>query len=368
MTTPATLVLADGTLFNGVAIGKEGQTIGEVLFNTAMMGYQEVLTDPASAGQLIAFTYPHIGNSGVNNEDNESDRVVAAGLIIRDLPLLASNFRSEDSLDSYLRRQGIVGIADIDTRRLTRHLRREGSQIGGIITGDNPDMAAMLQRIAAFSKKALENVCDSRSIESYEWHEGVWHLGKRFQREEEKPIHVVVLDLGVTRDALRHLFEAGCRVTVVPATATASDIIALKPNGVFISNGAGDPTKQVMLIAEIKRLIDSQLPLLAVGLGYQLLGLSLGGKAIKLPYGLYSVNHPVQDIATGKVMMTTQRQDYILLAESLPQEVLITHCSLVDQSVQGLRLKDRPISGFQGALEGDATFLFEQLIDAMWAK
>lgn len=368
MTNPATLVLADGTIFSGVAIGKEGQTIGEVVFNTAMVAYQEVLTDPASSGQLITFTYPHIGNTGVNAADSESDRVQAAGLIIRDLPFLTSNFRSEERLEDYLKRYGITGISGIDTRRLTRHIRMNGAQMGCIVTGENPNITAAIELAKNATKQDCTTSGKAETATNYEWQEGIWHLGKPFQTVGEQPLHVVVLDLGVTKDSLRHFAENGCRVTVVPSTTSAPEIVALKPNGLFLSNGAGDPAAHTAVVAEIKALTDSQIPLFAVGLGSQLLGLALGGKVTKLAYGRHGMNHPVQDIATGKVIMTTQNQRYLLLEESLPESVIATHYSLVDQTLQGFRLKNCDIYAFQGYPEGDATFLFDQLIDAMWTK
>lgn len=366
MTIPATLVLADGTTFSGISIGSEGQTIGEVTFNTAMAGYQEVLTDPASAGQLIAFTYPHIGNTGVNEEDNESDRVRAAGLIIRDLPLLTSNFRSEECLGAYLRRHRIIGISGIDTRRLTRHLRSVGSQMGCITTGDTIDINAAKTLAQNAGNRGDQMPRDEAA--SYEWQESAWMLGQSFQQLENSAPHVVVVDFGITRDLLRHLVERGCRVTVVPATMNAEEMLSLNPDGLLLSNGAGNPEEYVGAIEEITKLIARKSPLFAVGLGHQLLGLAFGGKVEKLLHGRHGVNHPVQDIETGKVMMTTQNQHYTLVESSLPETVIVTHYSLVDQSVQGIRLNNQSVYSFQGYPEGDADFLFDQLINAMRAK
>ena len=374
MTHPATLVLADGTIFSGISIGKEGATVGNVVVNTAMIGYQECLTDPASQHQLLALTYPHIGNTGVNHEDNQSDRVQAAGLIIRDLPLLTSNFRSEERLETYLIREGIVAIAGVDTRRLMRHLRIFGSQAGCIVTGDNGDIAAakikaqafMQSQDSAFKKKPDND--QSQCEYPYEWHEGAWQLNQGFRETGEKPLHVVVIDFGVTKEVLRHLADNGCKVTVVSRFTTAQEILALKPNGLFLSNGAGDPADYQNMIAEIATLMSANLPLFAVGLGHHLLGMALGGKVAKLSQGYHSVNHPVEEIRTGKVMMTTQNQEYVLLAESLPEMVTVTHHSLIDHSVQGICLPNTEIYSFQGYPEGDAALLFDQLIDAMWAK
>lgn len=367
MTNPATLVLADGTTFSGLSIGKEGSTVGNVVFNTAMIGYQELLTDPASKDQLIAFTYPHIGNTGINQEDRGSDHVQAAGLIIRDLPLLTSNFRSEEKLEDYLVRHGLVAIAGIDTRRLTRHLRTFGSQAGCIVTGENPDITAATEKAKAWEPSQVDiSSCDQKA---YEWSEGKWQLGRGFhQGIGEKPLHVVVMDLGVTKDVLRHFAESGCRVTVVPSSTKAGDIFALHPNGVFLSNGSGNLSAYQTVVTDIASLIESEIPLFAVGLGHQLLGISLGGKTQKLSHGHHGVNHPVQEIHSGKVMMTTQNNHDVLVEESLPETVIVTHHSLIDHSVQGIRLSNQCVYSFQGYPEGDATYLFDQLIDAMWTK
>lgn len=365
MTTPATLVLADGTTFSGVAIGKEGQAVGEISFNTAMIGYQEVLTDPASAGQLITFTYPHIGNTGINQEDHQSDRVEAAGLIIRDLPLLASNFRSEERLDEFLIRQGIVGIAGIDTRRLMRHLRMNGSQAGCIVTGENTDIAAAKEMA---QKTRLTAGSAERAGQTYEWQQSLWQLGKGFGTDTEMPLHVVAIDFGGTKEPLRHFVENGCRVTVVPAMTAAQEILALSPNGLFLSNGPGNPEDYATYCGEINQLLASKIPLFATGLGHQLLGLTVGARVVPLAQSYRGSNHPVQDVASGKVMMTTQSQSYGLVAESLPENIAVTHYSLTDQTVQGVCFKDQVAYSFQGYPEGDAVLLFDQLIDAMWTK
>ena len=371
MTNPATLVLADGTTFHGVAIGQEGHTVGKVTFNTAMTGYQEALTDPVSQGQLLAFTYPHIGNSGMNGEDAESDRVRAAGLIIRDLPLLTSNFRSDESLEDYLRRNHIIGIAEIDTRRLTRHLRTHGSQSGCIVTGQNPNIAAAAEMAANHDLQENASLVFDVSCEtSYEWHEGQWELGQGFHQGGEKTLHVVVMDLGVKRDMLRFLAESGCKVTVVPASTSAEAILALKPNGIFISTGPaiGNPEHYSEIIEVITTLLAHKIPLFAVGLGHQLFGMALGGMVKPLHHIRSGMNHPVQDLASGQVMMTQQNQAFILLEATLPEVVKVTHQSLIDHSIQGIRLDGQVAYSFQGYPEGDAAPLWNTFIDAMWTK
>ena len=371
MTNPATLVLADGTIFHGVAIGKEGQTVGKITFNTAMTGYQEALTDPAFQGQLLAFTYPHIGNSGMNEEDVESDRVRVAGLIIRDLPLLTSNFRSDESLEDYLRRNHIVGIAEIDTRRLTRHLRIHGSQSGCIVTGQNPNIAAAAEMAANHDlQENISPVFDVSCETSYEWNEGQWELGQGFHQSGEKPLHVVVIDLGVKRDMLRFLAESGCKVTVVPASTNSDAILELKPHGIFISTGpiSGNPEHYSEIIEEITTLLAYKIPLFAVGLGHQLLGMAIGASVKSLHHIRSGMNHPVQDLATGKVMMTQQNQAFILQEATLPEGVKITHHSLIDHSVQGISLEGQVAYSFQGYPEGDAAPLWNTFIDAMWSK
>lgn len=369
MTNPAVLILADGTIFEGIAIGQEGQTVGEIVFNTSTFGYQETLTDPAYAGQIVTFTYPHIGNTGVNEEDEESDRVQAAGLVIRDLPLLASNFRSTESFDNYLRRHNIIGIAEIDTRRLTRHIRDFGAQAGSIVTGANPDLAAVQQRAKAFgSLMGKELVSGVTTQNGYEWTECEWHLGERFQSRNEQPFHVVVYDFGVTRDQLRLLAERGARVTVVPANSAAIEVLALNPNGIFLSAGPGDPSVLSNITLEIQKLIDSRVPIFAVGLGHQLLAIALGGKCEKLFHGYHGANHPVQDLQSGAVMITQQNQNFTVIEDTLPKNVVVTYRSLVDGGIQGLSLSNQIAYSFQGYPSGDAKFLFDQLIDAMSAN
>lgn len=369
MTIPAVLVLADGTIFEGISMGQEGQTQGEVVLNTSAFGYQEALTDPSSSGQIIAFTYPHIGNTGMNLEDEQSDRVRAAGLVIRDLPILASNFRSIESLADYLRRYNIIGIAEIDTRRLTRHLRAFGTQAGCIVSGNNPDLARAQAKAQAFGSLAGKNLVSEISAEAaYEWTERQWHLGEAFEHSYENPLHVVVYDFGVTRDELRVLSERGCQVTVVPAWTKASEVLVLNPNGVYLSSGAGDPRALHEIAAEIKSLISAKIPLFAVGLGHQLLAMAMGAQCEKLALSVQLTNHPVQDTQTGSVIMTSQNRIFTVLESTLPENVSISYRALADGAVEGLSIADQVAYSFQSAANGDASFLLDQLIEAMWAN
>lgn len=369
MTIPAVLVLADGTIFEGVSIGQEGQTIGEVVFNTSAFGYQEALTDPSSHGQIIAFTYPHIGNTGVNLEDEESDRMQAAGLVIRDLPILASNFRSIESLGDYLRRHNIIGIAEIDTRRLTRHLRSTGGQAGCIVTGMNPDLTSAQEKAQAFGSLAGKMLASEVSTQvPYEWTEREWHLGKDFEHSYENPLHVVVYDFGVTRDQLRVLSARGCKVTVVPAGTKASEVLALNPNGVYLSSGAGDPNTLQEIAAEIKSLINAKIPLFAVGLGHQLLAMAMGGQCEKLALSAQLANHSVQDVQMGRVLITCQNRNFTVIESTLLENIRITYRALADGAVEGLSIANQLAYSFQSIPSGDASFLFDQLIDAMWAN
>ena len=380
MTNPATLVLADGTIFKGIAIGKEGQAIGHIALNTAMIGYQETLTDPATVGQLIAFTYPHIGNSGVNEADNESDRIQAAGLIIRDLPLLASNFRSEAGLEDYLRRYGTVGISGIDTRHLTRHIRATGSQLGAIVTEDNPDIPAII--IALNEASQSENLSEEREervdLESvqapYEWTQGQWQLGQGSIEEmtslADAP-HIAVIDLGVKRQQLRVLKGKGCKVTVMPASVTLSEILAIQPKGVFLSSGPGNPAFYPEITALIRALLVHKIPLFAIGLGHQLLGLALGAKLYSYETIQWGINHPVKALASDQIMMTHYHQRYAISEEGLPALLKVTHRSLIDDSIQGMRLERAPgesVYSFQAYPEGDAACLFDEFINAVLTK
>lgn len=374
MTMPATLVLADGSVFQGTAIGTKGCAVGEVVFNTSMTGYQEILTDPSYAKQIITLTYPHIGNTGMNKEDEESSSVHAAGLVIRDLPLLSSNFRSEESLDAYLRRQNVVAIADIDTRRLTRILRNTGTQAGCIVAGEKIDIIKAQQMAKDFGSMAgLDLAKEVTCKKSYEWVEGEWHLGQGFSLNIEQPLHVVAYDFGVKRNILRMLAERGCRLTVVPASTPAKDVLALNPDGVFLSNGPGDPEPCDYAITAIQEILASKKPIFGICLGHQLLGLSVGAKTEKMKFGHHGANHPVQEISSGKVVITSQNHGFQLKESSLPSNVEVTHRSLFDQSVQGIRLKDQTAFSFQGHPEAsagpnDVAYLFDLFVDSMNKK
>ena len=373
MTTPAILVLADGSVFHGTSIGYEGSTSGEVVFNTSMTGYQEILTDPSYCKQIVTLTYPHIGNTGTNGEDVESRAVYAAGLIIRDLPLLHSNFRSGESLQDYLVRNQTVAIADIDTRRITRILRDKGAQAGAILTGANATEDKARELIAAFGSMvgkdlAKEVTCD----QAYEWTEGEWQLGKGFSQPEKQPFHVVAYDFGVKTNILRMLAERGCRLTVVPAQTPAKEVLALNPDGVFLSNGPGDPEPCDYAITAIRELLATKKPLFGICLGHQLLGLACGAKTSKMPFGHHGANHPVQDLDSKKVMITSQNHGFQVDEETLPANVKVTHKSLFDGSLQGIELTDQVAFSFQGHPEAspgphDVAYLFDKFINSMKA-
>ena len=373
MTTPAILVLADGSVFHGTSVGFNGTTSGEVVFNTSMTGYQEILTDPSYCKQIVTLTYPHIGNTGTNDEDVESRAVYAAGLIIRDLPLLHSNFRSNESLQDYLIRHETVAIADIDTRRLTRILRDKGAQAGAILTGADATEEKARELIAAFGSMvgkdlAKEVTCDA----AYEWTEGEWQLGKGFVTPSEQPYHVVAYDFGVKTNILRMLAERGCRLTVVPAQTPASEVLAHNPDGVFLSNGPGDPEPCDYAIAAIQELLASKKPLFGICLGHQLLGLASGAKTSKMPFGHHGANHPVQDLDSQRVMITSQNHGFQIDENSLPANVRVTHRSLFDGTVQGIELTDQVAFSFQGHPEAspgphDVAYLFDKFIASMKA-
>lgn len=370
MSTAAILALADGSLFTGHAIGASGVTVGEVVFNTAMTGYQEILSDPSYCKQLVTLTYPHIGNVGANSEDNESRAVFASGLIVRDLPLLHSSFRAEQSLSDYLIEQRVVAIAGIDTRRLTRLLREKGAQAGTIMAGEvDPTRAIELAR--GFGSMAgqdlAKTVCCS---ESYLWDEGEWRLGQGYTHPAQKGYHVVAYDFGVKRNILRMLATRGCRLTVVPATTSAAEVLALAPDGVFLSNGPGDPEPCDYAIEAIKTLLAAGMPMFGICLGHQLLGLASGAVTSKMKFGHHGANHPVQDLDSGKVMITSQNHGFQVDESSLPANVRITHRSLFDGTVQGISLTDRPAFGFQGHPEAspgpqDVAYLFDRFVAAM---
>ena len=372
MTTPAILVLADGSVFHGISVGYNGSTSGEVVFNTSMTGYQESLTDPSYAKQIITLTYPHIGNTGINSEDTESRAVYAAGLVIRDLPLLHSNFRATESLQEYLVRNQTVAIADIDTRRLTRILRDKGAQAGAILTGEQASETKAQELIQAFGSMvgkdlAQEVTCD----QAYEWHEGEWKLGQGFSNPA-KQFHVVAYDFGVKTSIVRMLAERGCRLTVVPAKTPAEDVLALNPDGVFLSNGPGDPEPCDYAIAAVQEILATKKPVFGICLGYQLLALAVGAKSRKMSFGHHGDNHPVQELASKKVMITSQNHGFEVDADSLPEHVSITHRSLFDGSLQGIELKEQAAFGFQGHPEAspgphDMTYLFDKFIDSLKA-
>ncbi|WP_428821473.1 glutamine-hydrolyzing carbamoyl-phosphate synthase small subunit [Microbulbifer sp. MCCC 1A16149] len=374
-TTPALLVLADGSEFYGRAIGADGSTVGEVVFNTSMTGYQEILTDPSYARQIVTLTYPHIGNTGTNSEDEECAEIWSAGLVIRDLPLLASSFRSEQSLEDYLKARNIVGIADIDTRRLTRILRDKGAQSGCIVVGDNIDKDAALAQAKAFAGlKGMDLAKVVSTKEKYDFNEGTWELGQGHKpAPAAQPYKVVAYDFGVKRNILRMLVDRGCNITVVPAETPASEVLAMNPDGVFLSNGPGDPEPCDYAIKAIQEILDTGLPTYGICLGHQLLGLAVGAKTAKMKFGHHGGNHPVQDLNSTKVMITAQNHGFAVDMDSLPDNVEITHKSLFDGTLQGIRLKDKPAFSFQGHPEAspgphDVAPLFDQFIEMMEAR
>lgn len=367
---PALLALADGSVFHGNGVGAAGAVTGEVVFNTAMTGYQEILTDPSYAQQLITLTYPHVGNTGINAEDEECTKIWASGLIIRDLALTASNFRSEEDLDTYLKRHGKQAIADIDTRRLTRILRAKGSQNGCLMVGHDIDPAAAIaQAQAAPSLKGLDLAQVVSTTEPYQWQAGVWALGSGHPEftDAELPHHVVAFDFGVKANILRMLVSRGCRVTVVPARTPAAEVLALKPDGVFLSNGPGDPEPCTYAVAAIQELLQAQIPIFGICLGHQLLALAAGAKTEKMKFGHHGANHPVQDLRTGRVMITSQNHGFAVAENTLPNLVEATHRSLFDQSLQGIRLRNQPAFSFQGHPEAspgpqDVAPLFDEFV------
>jgi carbamoyl-phosphate synthase small subunit len=367
----AVLALADGTVFRGRSIGAPGQTVGEVVFNTAITGYQEILTDPSYCQQIVTLTYPHIGNTGVNDEDIEASRVHAAGLIVRDLPPVHSSFRAVRSLGEYLAAEGVVAIADLDTRRLTRVLRDRGAQPGAIVVGSDAARAIALAR--AFPGMAGLDLARVVSVERpYGWSETSWRLGSGFGRQEGGSVrrHVVAYDFGVKRNILRLLAGRGCRITVVPARTPASEALALDPDGIFLSNGPGDPEPCGYAIAACRELIERGLPTFGICLGHQILGLASGGRTLKMKFGHHGANHPVQDLETGKVLITSQNHGFAVDPDSLPATCKITHVSLFDGTLQGFRRTDRPAFCFQGHPEAspgphDIGYLFDRFVQLM---
>lgn len=369
---PAILVLADGSVFRGSAIGADGIAVGEVVFNTAITGYQEILTDPSYAKQIVTLTYPHIGNVGVNQEDEECPNIWAAGLVIRDLPLLESNFRSKQSLDVYLKTRNVLGIADIDTRRLTRILREKGAQNGCIMAGDIDESEALAAAQAFMGLKGLDLAKEVTVKEPYVWNEGSWQLGEGFRNVDDKPFKVVAYDFGVKRNILRMLVDRGCDITVVPAETPAREVLDMNPDGIFLSNGPGDPEPCDYAIEAIKEFLQTDIPIFGICLGHQLLAIASGAKTVKMKFGHHGGNHPVQDLEKGTVMITSQNHGFAADEASLPANVKVTHKSLFDGSLQGIHLTDKPAFSFQGHPEAspgphDAAPLFDHFIDLMKA-
>ena len=389
LSKPAVLVLEDGSVFRGLSIGAETQSVGEVVFNTAMSGYQEILTDPSYRRQLVTLTYPHIGNVGVNPEDEESPAIQAAGLVIRDLPRLASNWRQRDPLDDYLKRQGVPGIADIDTRRLTRLLREKGAQNGCLQAGAAIDEAAALAAARAFpGLKGLDLAQEVTTPDPYDWEQGIWRLGGTVADHgphalgrggpdnhlvsKEFTHFVVAYDFGIKHNILRMLVERGCRVRVMPARTPAAEVLALKPDGVFLSNGPGDPEPCSYAIQAIGELLETGIPLFGICLGHQLLGLACGARTLKMKFGHHGANHPVQDLRTGRVMISSQNHGFAVDEASLPASLEATHRSLFDGSLQGIHHRERPAFSFQGHPEAspgphDVAPVFDHFITLMRA-
>jgi carbamoyl-phosphate synthase small subunit len=373
-TESAVLVLADGSAFHGRSIGASGSAVGEVVFNTAMTGYQEILTDPSYCRQIVTLTYPHIGNTGTNAEDEEADRVHAAGLVIRDLPRLHSSWRAQESLDAYLKRNNVVGIADIDTRKLTRILRTQGAQSGCLMAG-KVDVDAALGKAKAFPGLAGMDLAKVVSTpRAYEWAEGTWQLGSGFRKPDNPRFHVVAVDYGIKRNILRMLVDRGMRVTVVPAQTGAKDILRLKPDGVFLSNGPGDPEPCDYAIEAIGEILDAtRVPTFGICLGHQLMGLASGAKTLKMKFGHHGANHPVKDLDTGRVVITSQNHGFAVDPSTLTANLKPTHVSLFDGSLQGLTRTDRPAFCFQGHPEAspgprDIGYLFDRFAQLMQEK
>jgi len=373
---PAILALSDGSLFRGVSFGAEGLSTGEVVFNTAMTGYQEILTDPSYCRQIVTLTYPHIGNTGMNAEDEESSGVFAAGLVIRELPIRTSNWRSQETLDAYLKRHGILGIAGIDTRRLTRILREKGAQGGALMAGEISSEKAIAAARAFPGLNGMDLAKVVSTERSYEWNEGVWTLGEghakaRAPGDPKTRFHVVAYDFGVKRNILRLLVDRGCRVTVVPAQTPAKDALALAPDGIFLSNGPGDPEPCDYAVAAIREILDNtRIPVFGICLGHQLMALASGAKTLKMKFGHHGANHPVKDLDSGLVVITSQNHGFAVDPASLPANLRTTHISLFDKSLQGLARTDRPAFCFQGHPEAspgphDIGYLFDRFAGLM---
>ncbi len=373
----AVLALENGMIFEGTAIGAAGLSVGEVVFNTSITGYQEILTDPSYARQIVTLTHPHIGNTGVNKEDEESRGIWSSGLVIRDLPLMASNWRNQQSLQDYLTDQGIVAIAEIDTRKLTRVLRDQGSQNGAIVAGDNlseGDISEALEAARGF--EGLEGMDLAKEVtvaEKYSWDEGSWVLGGGHPVHESGDFHVVAYDFGVKRNILRMLVDRGCRLTVVPAQTPAAEVLGMAPDGVFLSNGPGDPDPCDYAIAAIAEILETDIPVFGICLGLQLLGLAAGMETTKMNHGHHGANHPVKNLEDGTVLITSQNHGFCIDETRLPNSVRVTHRSLFDNTIQGIHLVDRPAFGFQGHPEAspgphDASPLFDHFIELMQAR
>ncbi len=376
MTQPAILALEDGSIFRGISIGAEGESTGEVVFNTSMTGYQEILTDPSYCRQIVTLTYPHIGNVGCNAEDAESDRTWVAGLVIRDLPLIASNFRNEQALDAYLKERNILGIADIDTRRLTRILREKGAQNGCIMAGENIDEAKAVEAARNFpGLKGMDLAKVVTRTETDNWRTSTWALGEGYaeKADADQAFHVVAYDFGVKHNILRMLVERGCRLTVVPAQTPAADVLAMNPDGVFLSNGPGDPEPCDYAIEAISEILKTEIPVFGICLGHQLLALASGAKTEKMKFGHHGANHPVQDLDSKHVMITSQNHGFAVAENSLPANIRATHKSLFDGSLQGIERTDRPAFSFQGHPEAspgphDVAPLFDRFVENMRAR
>ncbi|NNM51204.1 MAG: glutamine-hydrolyzing carbamoyl-phosphate synthase small subunit [Pseudomonadales bacterium] len=374
MSKPAILVLEDGSIFRGISLGADGISCGEVVFNTAMTGYQEILTDPSYCQQMVTLTYPHIGNTGINAEDAESDRVWAAGLIIRDSSQTVSNWRSTMSLPDYLVQNKVQAIADIDTRRLTRLLREHGAQNGCIMAGAEVDAEVALSRARAFpGLKGMDLAKEVTTSRAYAWSQGSWELGRGYRPVAVSKCRVVAYDFGVKQNILRLLADRGCEITVVPAQTSAAEVLAMNPQGIFLSNGPGDPEPCSYAIAAIREFLQTDIPLFGICLGHQLLALASGAKTVKMKFGHHGANHPVQDLATSRVLITSQNHGFAVEESSMPTTLVATHKSLFDGSLQGIRRTDRPAFSFQGHPEAspgphEAATLFDQFIALMQAR
>jgi len=371
---PAILALQDGTIFEGRSIGIDGITSGEVVFNTAMTGYQEILTDPSYCRQIVTLTYPHIGNTGVNSEDEEATDIHASGLIIRDLPLRASNWRSEESLDKYLHKRNVIAIADIDTRKLTRLLRDKGAQNGAIAAGDNPSVEKALNAARSFAGLAGMDLAKVVSTtNAYQWSNSTWSLNSGYQPREDGRYHIVAYDYGIKKNILCMLVDRGARVTVVPAQTSAEAVLQMQPDGVFLSNGPGDPEPCDYAIQAIAEILATNIPVFGICLGHQLLGLACGAKSLKMKFGHHGANHPVQDLDSGVVMITSQNHGFAIDEQSLPQSLRATHRSLFDGSLQAVHHTDKPAFSFQGHPEAspgphDVAPMFDHFFELIEAQ